>query len=176
MATLQLRVDDSLKAKADALFSSLGLDTSTAVRIFLASSIENNGLPFAVRHKAEPLSLETAVSDSRNRTNLHGPFKTAQEAVASMLEEIVYTNRMKRDVKLMKKRGRNLEKLVEVLNLLASGNPLPQKYKDHRLTGNLNDFRECHIEPDWLLMYQIFENELILSATATGSLSDLLGK
>ena len=75
--------------------------------------------------------------------------------------EIVYTNRMKRDAKLMKKRGRNLEKLVEVLNLLASGNPLPQKYKDHQLTGNLNDFRECHIEPDWLLMYQIFENELI---------------
>lgn len=72
---------------------------------------------------------------------------------------------MKHDAKLMKKRGRNLEKLVEVLNLLASGNPLPQKYKDHRLTGNLNDFRECHIEPDWLLMYQIFENELILSAT-----------
>ena len=90
MATLQLRVDDSLKAKADALFSSLGLDTSTAVRIFLASSassIENNGLPFAVRHKANPLSLETAVSDSRNRTNLHGPFKTAQEAVSSMLED-----------------------------------------------------------------------------------------
>ena len=90
--------------------------------------------------------------------------------------EIVYTNRMKRDAKLMKKRGRNLEKLVEVLNLLASGNPLLQKNKDHQLTGNLNDFRECHIEPDWLLMYQIFENELILSATATGSHSDLFGK
>ena len=90
--------------------------------------------------------------------------------------EIVYTNRMKRDAKLMKKRGRNLEKLVEVLNLLASGNPLLQKYKDHQLTGNLNDFRECHIEPAWLLMYQIFENELILSAAATGSYSDLFGK
>ena len=59
---------------------------------------------------------------------------------------------------------------------LASGNPLPQKYKDHQLTENLNDFRECRIEPDWLLMYQIFENELILSATATGSHSDLFGK
>ena len=87
MATLQLRVDDSLKLKADALFSSLGLDTSTAVRIFLASSIENNGLPFAVRHKDNSLSLESAVSDSRNHTNLHGPFKTAKEAVASMLED-----------------------------------------------------------------------------------------
>lgn len=62
-------------------------------------------------------------------------------------------------------------KLVEVLNFLASGNPLPQKYKNHQLTGNLNDFRECHIEPDWLLMYHIFENELILSASATGSYS-----
>ena len=90
--------------------------------------------------------------------------------------DIVYTNRMKHDAKLMKKRGKNLEKLVEVLSLLASGNPLPQKYKDQQLTGNLNDFRECHIEPDWLLMYQIFENELILSATATGSHSDLFGK
>lgn len=87
MATLQLCVDDSLKAKADALFSSLGLDTSTTVRIFLASSIENNGIPFAVRHKTDSLSLETAVSDSRNRRNLHGPFKTVQEAVSSMLED-----------------------------------------------------------------------------------------
>lgn len=87
MATLQLRVDDSLKTKADALFSSLGLDTSTAVRIFLASSVENNGLPFAVRHKADPFSLEQAVSDSRNHTNLNGPFKTAKDAVMSMLED-----------------------------------------------------------------------------------------
>ena len=76
-----------LRQKLTPFFSSLGLDTSTAVRIFLASSIENNGLPFAVRHKTDPLSLETAVSDSRNRRNLHGPFKTAQEAVASMLED-----------------------------------------------------------------------------------------
>ena len=87
MAILHLLVDDSLMAKVDSLFSSLGMDTSTAVRIFLASSIENNGLPFDVRHKTDPLSLETAVSDSRNRTNLHGPFKTAQEAVSSMLED-----------------------------------------------------------------------------------------
>ncbi len=63
-----------------------------------------------------------------------------------------------------------MSKLVMVLDLLASGIELPKKYKDHQLTGNLHDFRECHIEPDWLLMYQIFENELILSTTATGTL------
>ena len=82
---------------------------------------------------------------------------------------------MKKDTKLMQKRGKDLTKLVTVLDLLASGVPLPPKYKDHQLTGNLHDFRECHIEPDWLLMYQIFDNELILSATATGSHSDLFG-
>ncbi len=90
--------------------------------------------------------------------------------------QIEYTNRMKKDVKLMKKRGKNLSKLVTVLDLLSKGKVLPQTYHDHALTGNLNDFRECHIEPDWLLLYRIFENELILSATATGSHADLFEK
>ncbi len=90
--------------------------------------------------------------------------------------KIVYTNRMKKDAKLMQKRGKDMGKLTNVLSLLASGTPLPSQYKDHALTGNLQDFRECHIESDWLLMYQIYENTLILSATATGSHADLFGK
>lgn len=90
--------------------------------------------------------------------------------------KIVYTNRMKKDAKLMQKRGKDLGKLVKVLSLLASGKPLPIQYKDHSLTDNLQDFRECHIEPDWLLMYQIYEDTLILSATATGTHVDLFGK
>ena len=90
--------------------------------------------------------------------------------------KIVYTNRMKKDAKLMKKRGKDMGKLVHVLSLLANGAPLPVQYKDHALTGNLHDFRECHIEPDWLLMYQIYEDMLILSATATGTHADLFEK
>lgn len=90
--------------------------------------------------------------------------------------KIVYTNRMKKDARLMKKRGKNMAKLIDVLSLLSSGEPLPVQYKDHALTGNFQDFRECHIEPDWLLMYQIYEEMLILSATATGSHADLFGK
>ena len=90
--------------------------------------------------------------------------------------KIVYTNRMKKDVKLMKKRGKDLTKLIHVLSLLMNGNPLPTQYKDHPLTGDLHDFRECHIEPDWLLMYQIYEDTLVLSATATGTHADLFGK
>ncbi|EGK61676.1 RelE/StbE family addiction module toxin [Centipeda periodontii DSM 2778] len=90
--------------------------------------------------------------------------------------QIVYTNRMKRDVRRAKKRGKDMRKLIAVLALLQSGQSLPDKHHDHALGGNLRDFRECHIEPDWLLMYQIFEDRLILSATATGTHADLFGE
>ncbi len=86
---------------------------------------------------------------------------------------IHYSLKMKRDVKLMVKRGKDVSKLIAVLDLLSLREKLPAKHKDHQLKGKLKDFRECHIEPDWLLMYQIYEDELILSATRTGSHSDL---
>ena len=89
--------------------------------------------------------------------------------------EIVFTNKMKRDVKLMKKRGKDMSKLTATLSLLGSGEPMPPKYRDHQLSGILSDFRECHIEGDWLLIYQIFEDKLTLSASATGTHSDLFG-
>jgi len=87
--------------------------------------------------------------------------------------EIEFTNKMKRDVKLMKKRGKDISKLTITLNLLASQRTMPEQYQDHQLTGDLKDFRECHIEPNWLLIYQIFKNKLILSASGTGTHSDL---
>lgn len=85
MANLQIRINDDLKTQADNLFASLGFDTSTAVRIFLTAAVENNGLPFEVRHKTIPDNIRQAVSDSRNRVNLNGPYNTAEEAVAAML-------------------------------------------------------------------------------------------
>jgi len=87
MATIQVRVDGNTKTAVDSLFSSLGLDTSTAVRMFLMASLENNGLPFPVRHRTVPSDLAKAIEDTRLRRNLHGPFMTAETAVASMLEE-----------------------------------------------------------------------------------------
>ena len=85
-------------------------------------------------------------------------------------------NRMKRDVRSAKKRGQDMRKLIAVLALLQSGQSLPDKYHDPALDGNLRDFRECHIEPDWLLMYQLFEDRLILSAAVTGTHADLFGE
>lgn len=87
MATLQICIDDALKKEADALFSSLGLDTSTAIRIFLNMSVENSGIPFSVQHKMISSSLQEAIYDTRYRKNLQGPFDNAEDAVASMLED-----------------------------------------------------------------------------------------
>jgi DNA-damage-inducible protein J len=87
MATIQVRVDNNTKTAVDSLFSSLGLDTSTAVRMFLAASLENNGLPFIVKHRPPKPDLLEAIEDTRLRRNLTGSFKTAGEAAASMLDE-----------------------------------------------------------------------------------------
>jgi len=87
MANLQVRLNDDLKARADELFSSLGFDTSTAVRIFLNAAIEHNGLPFEVKHSELSQEMIQAAYDSRNRVNLNGPYDTAEEAVRAMLED-----------------------------------------------------------------------------------------
>lgn len=73
----------------------------------------------------------------------------------------------------MKKRGKDLEKLKYVVNELANQCPLDEKYRDHELTGNYRNFRECHIEPDWLLIYRIEKGELTLALVRTGTHSDL---
>lgn len=73
----------------------------------------------------------------------------------------------------MKKRGKDLAKLKYVVNELANQRPLDEKYRDHELTGNYRNFRECHIEPDWLLIYRIEKGELTLALVRTGTYSDL---
>ncbi len=73
----------------------------------------------------------------------------------------------------MKKRGKDLAKLKYVVNELANQRPLDEKYRDHELTGNYRNFRECHVEPDWLLIYRIEKGELTLALVRTGTYSDL---
>ena len=83
---------------------------------------------------------------------------------------------MKKDARLMRKRGKDMSKLTNVLDCLAAGKLLPPSFKDHQLTGDMKDFRECHIEPDWLLIYQFHDDVLTLTTTGTGTHSDLFGK
>lgn len=84
------------------------------------------------------------------------------------------TSAFKKDYKRAKKRGLNLSKLQRVVELFANGTSLPESLRDHALTGNWANHRECHIAPDWLLIYQIYEDVLVLELTRTGSHSDLL--
>ena len=73
----------------------------------------------------------------------------------------------------MKNRGYDISKLKKVIELLANKQPLPQKNKDHNLIGNYSNCRECHITPDWLLIYEVLDNELVLHLLRTGTHSDL---
>jgi mRNA interferase YafQ len=75
----------------------------------------------------------------------------------------------RRDVKLAQKRGKDMSKLREVILLLTGGRPLPPRFRDHPLTGDWKHYRDCHIEPDWLLIYKIDGDDLYLVRTGTHS-------
>ena len=83
------------------------------------------------------------------------------------------TTQFKRDLKKAQKQNKNLDLLNKVLQQLADGIPLPEKNRDHALTGNYAGCRECHIQPDWLLIYEIAEDTLFLYLTRTGSHREL---
>lgn len=91
--------------------------------------------------------------------------------------KLEFTGRFKKDYKTMIKRGVNPKKLEELLVLLCNEQTLPESYMDHNLVNSRNykDMRECHIEPDWLLVYQIVNDTLILKLIRTGIHSDLFG-
>jgi len=88
--------------------------------------------------------------------------------------DILLSSKFKKDFKVVKKRGYKTEELETVVNILREQKTLPAKYKDHPLHGEYEGFRECHILPDWLLIYQIKKDKLILLLVRTGSHSDLL--
>ncbi|MCL2526509.1 MAG: type II toxin-antitoxin system YafQ family toxin [Coriobacteriia bacterium] len=87
--------------------------------------------------------------------------------------EPVPSTKFKKDYRRAKKRGLPLKELHEVVDALAKGESLSTKHKDHQLKGSMKDYRECHIRPDWLLVYRIYEDELILALVETGSHADL---
>lgn len=86
------------------------------------------------------------------------------------------TAQFKKDYKRAKKRGKDMALLDEAILMLAKGEMLPSSMRDHELSGVWHGFRECHIQPDWLLVYRINNDVLVLTLTRTGSHSDLFGK
>lgn len=92
-----------------------------------------------------------------------------------MKYDVVRTSRFVKDLKRIIKRGYNLDELDEIVELLSNGSVIPEKYKDHPLKNSeeFKDCRELHIEPDWLLVYRYYSNEVILYLMRTGTHSDL---
>lgn len=90
-----------------------------------------------------------------------------------MKYQIKVTSQFKKDIKSAEKRNLRMNLLKEIIEKLANGEQLPAKNKDHELSNNWKGFRECHIQPDWLLIYKIDNNILVLTLVATGTHSDL---
>ena len=86
------------------------------------------------------------------------------------------TSQFKKDYKLAMKRGLDISLLEDIIAKLALGESLPEKNRDHALSGNWNGYRECHILPDWLLIYKLEDNVLILTLSRTGTHSNLFNK
>lgn len=89
---------------------------------------------------------------------------------------LFYTAKFKKDYKRVQRQGKNLAKLAEALDLLCREQELPPSFHDHALVGNYQGHRECHLEPDWLLIYRRDADKLILTASRTGSHSDLFNQ
>ena len=87
--------------------------------------------------------------------------------------KIKFTRQFKKELKLAKKQGKNINKLFKIVDILAEKKVLDIKYKDHALIINYKGFRECHIEPDWLLIYKYYDDILVLSLSRLGSHSEL---
>lgn len=83
------------------------------------------------------------------------------------------TTKFQKDLKRVQRRGYDISLLTDIIKKLADGETLPEKNKDHSLTGNYVGCRECHITPDWLLIYEVMDNDLFLYLTRTGTHSDL---
>ena len=85
-----------------------------------------------------------------------------------------YTNQIKKQLKLLKKRGYDMCLFKEIVDMLIDGVTLPDKYRDHPLKGDKRGYRDCHIQPDWVLIYKINKDVLTLILSETGTHSDIL--
>lgn len=90
--------------------------------------------------------------------------------------DVYFSGKFRRDYKRIQKQGKDVNRLLKIVDILAAEQPLAPKYRDHAMTGDFIGHRECHIEPDWLLVYKVERDALLLTLTRTGSHSDLFRK
>lgn len=180
---ISIRMDADLKAQADALFTELGMNLTTAFNIFVRQSLREGGIPFEVRLEqpnketvaamleAERIAKDPSVKGYNDLDELFADLKDERNQIYRQVHD-----QFQKDYKRAIKRGLKIELLEQVVALLAMGEPLPDKNRDHDLSGDWAGHRECHILPDWLLVYRIEDDVLVLTLARTGTHSDLFGK
>ena len=150
--SINIRMDADLKRQFEAFCADMGMTMTTAFNVFARKAVREYRIPFEIS------------GDVPN---------------AETVEAIQEVKRMKadpslgKDLKRVKKRGFDISLLTDIIKKLAAGEPLPEKNRDHQLSGDYVGCRECHITPDWLLIYEVDGDELFLYLTRTGSHSDL---
>lgn len=179
--TIQIRIDSKTKKAAKKTLDGVGLDMSSAVKLFLTNVINRKGIPLDLRtENGFTLAQEQAlIAETEEAKKNAKRFATVDSLMADLLKqsmkyEIVKTRRFKTAFKRVKQlNGFKQEVFEEVVSTLAEGKKLKKERKDHQLTGNLKAFRECHIAPDILLVYQIDNAILILTLVSVGNHSQL---
>ena len=159
---INIRIDANRKKEFEEFCEAVGLTMTAAFNIFIQRTLRDYRIPFDIG--AEMPNAETKEA-----------IKEVQRMKSDPVRGKTYTDvdTMMKDLKRMHRRGYDISLLTEIIRKLSEGKALPEKNKDHSLSGDYIGCRECHITPDWLLIYEIYDRELILYLTRTGSHSDL---
>ena len=181
MGTITAKIKEGEKSRFTETCDKIGTSPSNAIRMFVTAFNQRGGFPF---DPANPYGFNeetlAAIKDASDETNLIGPFNTVEEMFDTLDEQpmlkLFATKKFKKDYKRCKKQGKNFDTLKKVIKDLQDEKQLEEKYRDHALSGNYQGSRECHIEPDFLLIYRIDNKKLILTTVRIGSHAELFGK
>jgi YafQ family addiction module toxin component/addiction module RelB/DinJ family antitoxin len=168
-STIRARIEPTLKEDVEKLFKKMGLSTTEAINLFYRQVKLRNGLPFNVVIPNK--TTEKVFKDTDANRNL-----IRCEDAEDMFDKLgiwmripSYTKQFAKDLKRMEQRGKPPEKIKNIIKKLVDEERLDVNYKDHKLIGNYKGRRECHVEPDWLLIYKIIDSEIIFERTGTHS-------
>ena len=175
---INIRMDADLKRQFEAFCADMGMTMTTAFNVFARKAVREYRIPFEISGdvpNAETVEAIQEVKRMKADPSLGKTYSNVDQMMEELLADVYIrpTTKFQKDLKRVKKRGFDISLLTDIIKKLAAGEPLPEKNREHQLYGDYTGCRECHITPDWLLIYEVDGDELILYLTRTGSHSDL---
>ena len=186
-SSLNVNVNAETKKEASKVLDELGLNMTTAINIYLKQIVKHNGIPFEVKNRVPNHKLKKALKETdkiiKGKVNSKA-YSSAEDLMKDIIDyengtyKVVSTKSFNKAIKKVYKQGKDLTKLNTLINKLINCETLDLRYKNHLLINDryYKDCYECHIEPDWLLIYKYDNNKLILILVETGSHSNLFRK